>query len=195
MAKSMTLRELFTKLSYIFPDDIYIVGNHYVVEGEKSNKRNCATNAVILSSKSSELLEEKYKKSDIVCISNIKKGKDDLDNFSSIITEEEKIKEINTTIKEYIEKNISAERWDSFQVSDEDLENIFNGKEVEYVLECDKKIILSKSILPMITAKTFDELCYRQEEIHIEGEPPITRVVLAFDFPYFQAYLNFNYLI
>ena len=62
MAKSMSLRELLTKLSYVFPDDIYIIGNHYVIEGEKSSKRNCGTNTVILTDKVGELLNEKFDK-------------------------------------------------------------------------------------------------------------------------------------
>lgn len=195
MAKSMSLRELLTKLSYVFPDDIYIIGNHYVIEGEKSSKRNCGTNTVILTDKVGELLNEKFDKKDIIHITNIKKGKDDLDHFSSIVKNEEKIKEIRTTMQEYIDKNVSAEKWIPFHISEEDIEMIFSGKEVEYQIDENKRIILSKSILPIVTAKTFGELCYRQENIHIEGEPPITRVVLAFDFSYFQIYLNFNYLI
>ena len=67
--------------------------------------------------------------------------------------------------------------------------------EFVYEIEEGKEIILSKSILPIVTAKTFSDLLYRYETFCVDETTVVTWVVLRYDFKFFQYYINFYYLL
>ena len=196
MAKEMKLRDLLTKLSYVFPDDCYIYSHKFVLEGEKSAKRNCSSNAVFLSSEAIALLNQTFTDSKIIFFSNIKKAKDDLDHYISFPKDEELEEKLKKDLEQLINKNLKAENWKTFDISKEEIEEIFSqGKEFVYEIEEGKEIILSKSILPIVTAKTFSDLLYRYETFCVDEPTVVTWVVLRYDFKFFQYYINFYYLL
>lgn len=196
--KSLDFNGLLTKLSNIFPVDAYIIGFHYVIEGEKSKEKNCSTNTVLLDSNSTELCKEVFENNSIVYIENIKKAKENLSEYIKFIPESSEY--IDKTIQDYLEKNINATKWQPFdRLTDDDIEMVLSNKEVLYEIEEGESIILSKSILPLITKTNIRDIFFRYEKFHMsENEnqkDEILLFVIGCYYDYFQFYLNFTYLI
>lgn len=204
MAKKLTLKDVLNKLSYVFPDDAYIKNNRFVVEGEKSEKRNCGYYAVYLPENIVEILDETYSREDIIFFSDIKKAKaslgtKDMEKYITIYKKDEIRKElekdIDGKISELINTPLSHEKWIPFDLRGEQIEDILNNKNVKYYLNDDKYIILSKSLLPMINKSSFSDLSFYHFYNMMENKEEINTVVIQFNHEVFQIFLTFKYLL
>jgi len=204
MAKGLTLKDVLNKLSYVFPDDAYIKCNRFVVEGEKSEKRNCSYCAVYLPENIVEILDKEYSREDIIFLSDIKKAKaslgtKDKDKYITVYNkkeiDEELNKEIESKIDEFINLPLTHDTWQPFDLSGEQIEDILDNKNVKYYLNDDKYIILSKSLLPMINKSSFSDLSYYHFYNVMENKEEINTVVIQFNHEVFQIFMTFKYLL
>lgn len=196
--KDISIRELLVKLCNIFPSDMYIIYGRYIIEGPKSKEQNCGYYSACFNEDCSKVFLETFSKKDIIYFSDTKKAKDELEKYTSIVTDEEKIKEILKDSNTYIHKLQSIEKWNKFNLSDKEIEDIFEGNEVEIVIDekTDQKMMLSKSLLPLVNKTTFLDLYYHTKRLEMEDdENEIIQLILSFDHEYFQFYMTYNILV
>ena len=139
----MKLTELFTKISYVFKTDIYVLQHKYIVGGSDSNLKNTGTMFCILNEETSELMKREVSEKDFFYIKNIKEAKTDLEdnlvldilpttksgveeNLKSLIKEKNKVKNwgsITLTEDEYDEKTHFLKEKTTYLYTEEELEN------------------------------------------------------------------------
>ena len=196
--KDISIRELLVKLCNIFPSDMYIIYGRYIIEGPKSKEQNCGYYSACFNEDCSKVFLETFSKKDIIYFSDTKKAKDELEKYTSIVTDEEKIKEILKDSNTYIHKLKKNEKWNKFNLSDKEIEDIFEGNEVEIVIDekTDQKMMLSKSLLPLVNKTTFLDLYYHTKRFEMEDDKnEIIQLILSFDHEYFQFYMTYNILV
>ena len=196
--KKITMKDILNKLSYIFPDDAYVIGNRFVVEGEKSMKRNCAYCAVLLPEKITKVYEEaNISKDSVVFYSDIKKAKTQqeyIEVYSKEKIDKKLMDNLNEKIEEFITQPLSHEVWSPFNLSGEQIDDILENTYVKYYLNDDRYIVLSKSLLPMVNKNNITDLSYYQFVSEIDDEK-INTVVISFNHEMFQVYMTFKYLM
>lgn len=196
--KDISIRELLVKLCNIFPSDMYVIYGRYIIEGPKSKEQNCGYYSACFNEDCVKVFLETFSKKDIIYFSDTKKAKDELENYTSIVTEEEKIKEILKDSNTYIQKLQSIEKWNKFNLSDKEIDDIFEGNEVEIAIDekTDQKMMLSKSLLPLVNKTTFLDLYYHTKRLEMEDDGnEIIQLILSFDHEYFQFYMTYNILV
>lgn len=196
--KKLTIREILVKLSNIFPSDMYVIHCRYIVEGPKSKEQNCGYYSVYLTEESTNMFQEHFSKKDIIYFSDVKKAKDELKDYTSIVKEDEKIKEIIEDSNKYIRDLQSIEKWHRFHISDKEINDIFEGMEVEIQFDknIDQRMMFSKSLLPLITKTTFSNLYFHSRKLEMDKkENDIIQLIMSFDHEYFQFYMTYNILL
>ena len=136
---TLKINDLFTKIQYVFKNDIFIIDNKYVIGGSKSELANVGEMFCVLNDDYIELCKSEITETEAISINNIKDAKKDLSkevNYNIHTTVEESIRTILKNRKNHI-KNISE--WKKLEFSESDYDDFFNkGLNVE--LFKDKKL-------------------------------------------------------
>ena len=188
---ALKINDLFTKISYVFKNDIFIINNKYVIGGSKSELANVGEMFCVLNDDYIELCKSDITETEIISINNIKDAKKDLSkevNYNIHTTVEENIRTILKNRKNHI-KNISE--WKKLEFSESDYDDFFNkGLNVE--LFKDKKlpsITINKNIFPLLTEKTFENFSYN---VKINDE--LCKFICKLELPFFTLYMIYFYL-
>ena len=182
----MKLTELFTKISYVFKTDIYVLQHKYTVGGSDSNLKNTGTMFCILNEEISELMKREVSEKDFFYIKNIKDAKKNLeDNIVINILPTTKTNMLESL--EDINKMISTcKKWDNFKLTEEEHKDFFDKAITIHVCkdETVTPISIAKVLFPMLTEKNFENLVYN---LKTDGEYT-DNLITKFEIEYFTLY-------
>lgn len=194
MAK-VTLKDILSKVSNIFKNDIYIYKRRYIVGGAISEARNISRFFCVVNIDLLELMDIIPEEPELVYLEDVKKMKEKVGE--SLVTEindstkDEIISFINTTIH----KVNKVKEWDNFGWSEEDISKIFDNNETFLLFENDKKnpnVLISKSLFPLVTKKNCDKLYYHTNLP--KEKTDLIELIISFDHELFQIYNIITYL-
>lgn len=194
MAKIL-LKDILSKLSNIFKNDIYIYKKRYIVGGHISESRNVTRFLCVLNVEYIELFNCIPEEDELVYLLDIKKSKD---TFQSDITnniDDNTKEEIISFIKTTEHKIDSVKSWDNFDWNDKDKITLFEDNDSLLLFENSKKypsVLISKTIFPLITIKNCDNLYFH---VNLPKEKKdLVELMTSFDFDLFQIYNIITYL-
>lgn len=194
MKKTLEFNEALTKINAVFPTDVYIIYNRFIIAGEKSGVAGwylaIATEAV------TEGLQKKFKNDQIVYIKNLRNAKDHFKENHSIIEDGDKKNEILKRQQMLFHNFKKVETWKMLTLTEEQKTALFVTNTTIHLFEEDENIptlIIGKKLLPLVTEKNYEKVGYFVEDIDnsygtVHG--------ITFDVPgeFLQLILNYLYV-
>lgn len=191
MAKDKDLvKESMTKLVSVFPNDVYIVHNKYIIAGDKSEENTVGYYFCIFQNDMFMEWKKLYTDNPVIYIKSLRESK--ISREVEFITDTSLIQSLEKKIETYVNETINADKsWKRFEFKDDMLEKIFTNNESVNLFSDKKEIIISKTIFPLITAKTINNVYYTFGDIDSRG---LNTLYIQYDHEYFQLNMKYFYL-
>ena len=191
MAKDKDLvKESMTKLVSVFPNDVYIVHNKYIIAGDKSEENTVGYYFCIFQNDVFMEWKKLYPDNPVIYIKSLRESK--ISREVEFITDAFLIQSLEKKIETYVNETINADKsWKRFEFKDDMLEKIFTNNESVNLFSDKKEIIISKTIFPLITAKTINNVYYTFGDIDSRG---LNTLYIQYDHEYFQLNMKYFYL-
>ena len=191
MAKDKDLvKESMTKLVSVFPNDIYIVHNKYIIAGDKSEENTVGYYFCIFQNDVFMEWKKLYPDNPVIYIKSLRESK--ISREVEFITDAFLIQSLEKKIETYVNETINADKsWKRFEFKDDMLEKIFTNNESVNLFSDKKEIIISKTKFPLITAKTINNVYYTFGDIDSRG---LNTLYIQYDHEYFQLNMKYFYL-
>ena len=191
MAKDKDLvKESMTKLVSVFPNDIYIVHNKYIIAGDKSEENTVGYYFCIFQNDVFMEWKKLYPDNPVIYIKSLRESK--ISREVEFITDTFLIQSLEKKIETYVNETINADKsWKRFEFKDDMLEKIFTNNESVNLFSDKREIIISKTIFPLITAKTINNVYYTFGDIDSRG---LNTLYIQYDHEYFQLNMKYFYL-
>ena len=191
MAKDKDLvKESMTKLVSVFPNDIYIVHNKYIIAGDKSEENTVGYYFCIFQNDVFMEWKKLYPDNPVIYIKSLRESK--ISREVEFITDTSLIQSLENKIETYINETVNVDKsWERFEFKDDMLEKIFTNNESVNLFSDKREIIISKTIFPLITAKTINNVYYTFGDIDSRG---LNTLYIQYDHEYFQLNMKYFYL-
>lgn len=191
MAKDKDLvKESMTKLVSVFPNDVYIVHNKYIIAGDKSEENTVGYYFCIFQNDMFMEWKKLYPDNPVIYIKSLRESK--ISREVEFITDTSLIQSLEKKIETYVNETINADKsWKRFEFKDDMLEKLFTNNESVNLFSDKKEIIISKTIFPLITAKTINNVYYTFGDIDSRG---LNTLYIQYDHEYFQLNMKYFYL-
>lgn len=191
MAKDKDLvKESMTKLVSVFPNDVYILHNKYIIAGDKSEENTVGYYFCIFQNDVFMEWKKLYPDNPVIYIKSLRESK--ISREVEFITDASLIQSLEKKIETYVNETINADKsWKRFEFKDDMLEKIFTNNESVNLFSDKKEIIISKTIFPLITAKTINNVYYTFGDIDSRG---LNTLYIQYDHEYFQLNMKYFYL-
>ena len=191
MAKDKDLvKESMTKLVSVFPNDVYIVHNKYIIAGDKSEENTVGYYFCIFQNDVFMEWKKLYPDNPVIYIKSLRESK--ISREVEFITDAFLIQSLEKKIETYVNETINADKsWERFEFKDDMLEKIFTNNESVNLFSDKREIIISKTIFPLITAKTINNVYYTFGDIDSRG---LNTLYIQYDHEYFQLNMKYFYL-
>jgi hypothetical protein len=193
MAK-IDIKTFFTKIVNVFPKDMYLVHNWCAIAGDESDGENRGFYICILDSEIRTLLNKTFPNHPTLYIKNIRETKTDMSKIQEIL-DEKILKNIDSIVESHMSKLNSVTYWDTFHFTEEEKTALFSDGDSLELFKNDKyksPIIISKSLFPLITEKTIDNVRYSYN--NDEDENGLNQIIMVYDFDFFQLVMRYMYL-
>ena len=191
MAKDKDLvKESMTKLVSVFPNDVYILHNKYIIAGDKSEENTVGYYFCIFQNDVFMEWKKLYPDNPVIYIKSLRESK--ISREVEFITDAFLIQSLEKKIETYVNETINADKsWKRFEFKDDMLEKIFTNNESVNLFSDKREIIISKTIFPLITAKTINNVYYTFGDIDSRG---LNTLYIQYDHEYFQLNMKYFYL-
>lgn len=191
MAKDKDLvKESMTKLVSVFPNDVYIVHNKYIIAGDKSEENTVGYYFCIFQNDVFMEWKKLYPDNPVIYIKSLRESK--ISREVEFITDASLIQSLEKKIETYINETVNVDKsWERFEFKDDMLEKIFTNNESVNLFSDKREIIISKTIFPLITAKTINNVYYTFGDIDSRG---LNTLYIQYDHEYFQLNMKYFYL-
>ena len=191
MAKDKDLvKESMTKLVSVFPNDVYIVHNKYIIAGNKSEENTVGYYFCIFQNDVFMEWKKLYPDNPVIYIKSLRESK--ISREVEFITDTSLIQSLEKKIETYINETVNIDKsWERFEFKDDMLEKIFTNNESVNLFSDKREIIISKTIFPLITAKTINNVYYTFGDIDSRG---LNTLYIQYDHEYFQLNMKYFYL-
>ena len=191
MAKDKDLvKEAMTKLVSVFPNDVYIVHNKYIIAGDKSEENTVGYYFCIFQNDMFMEWKKLYPDNPVIYIKSLRESK--ISREVEFITDTSLIQSLEKKIETYVNETVNVDKsWERFEFKDDMLEKIFTNNESVNLFSDKKEIIISKTIFPLITAKTINNVYYTFGDIDSRG---LNTLYIQYDHEYFQLNMKYFYL-
>lgn len=191
MAKDKDLvKESMTKLVSVFPNDVYIVHNKYIIAGDKSEENTVGYYFCIFQNDAFMEWKKLYPDNPVIYIKSLRESK--ISREVEFITDTSLIQSLEKKIETYINETVNVDKsWERFEFKDDMLEKIFTNNESVNLFSDKREIIISKTIFPLITAKTINNVYYTFGDIDSRG---LNTLYIQYDHEYFQLNMKYFYL-
>lgn len=191
MAKDKDLvKESMTKLVSVFPNDVYIVHNKYIIAGDKSEENTVGYYFCIFQNDVFMEWKKLYPDNPVIYIKSLRESK--ISREVEFITDTSLIQSLEKKIETYVNETVNVDKsWERFEFKDDMLEKIFTNNESVNLFSDKKEIIISKTIFPLITAKTINNVYYTFGDIDSRG---LNTLYIQYDHEYFQLNMKYFYL-
>lgn len=197
MAK-IKIRDVFVKLSYLFPHDLYIINGVYVVGGDESESDTSTYNICILEADVVDLIRSEFPSEEngdsIIFIPSIKDIKDTIEGNYRWIRDKKKKADILEKFNFLHDICFDVNGWRPLsEYLPENALDIMYRKGSEVPIEVQgNQIHLSKKLFPIITDKTIGDVHIGISEEYSTDE--YRRMVVNYPFTMFQMYLIVTFL-
>lgn len=195
MAK-IDFKSLLTKLSNIFPKDIYVIHNWCVIAGDESDIETRGQYLCILEPDVREMLNSMFPNNPIIYIKSVRETKLKLDfNEVQEILDTQAIKNITAKVESLMGNFTKYSTWESFEFTDDQIESLFDIGESITLFENHNdrsQVIVSKSLFPLITAKTIGEVRYTYD--HYASDDSLDQLTIAYEYDMFQLVMLYLFL-
>lgn len=191
MAKDKDLvKESMTKLVSVFPNDVYIVHNKYIIAGDKSEENTVGYYFCIFQNDMFMEWKKLYPDNPVIYIKSLRESK--ISREVEFITDTSLIQSLEKKIETYVNETVNIDKsWERFEFKDDMLEKIFTNNESVNLFSDKREIIISKTIFPLITAKTINNVYYTFGDIDSRG---LNTLYIQYDHEYFQLNMKYFYL-
>ena len=191
MAKDKDLvKESMTKLVSVFPNDVYIVHNKYIIAGDKSEENTVGYYFCIFQNDMFMEWKKLYPDNPVIYIKSLRESK--ISRDVEFITDTSLMQSLKKKIETYINETVNVDKsWERFEFKDDMLEKIFTNNESVNLFSDKREIIISKTIFPLITAKTINNVYYTFGDIDSRG---LNTLYIQYDHEYFQLNMKYFYL-
>ena len=191
MAKDKDLvKESMTKLVSVFPNDVYIVHNKYIIAGDKSEENTVGYYFCIFQNDVFMEWKKLYPDNPVIYIKSLRESK--ISREVEFITDTSLIQSLEKKIETYVNETVNVDKsWGRFEFKDDMLEKIFTNNESVNLFSDKREIIISKTIFPLITAKTINNVYYTFGDIDSRG---LNTLYIQYDHEYFQLNMKYFYL-
>lgn len=191
MAKDKDLvKESMTKLVSVFPNDVYIVHNKYIIAGDKSEENTVGYYFCIFQNDVFMEWKKLYPDNPVIYIKSLRESK--ISREVEFITDTSLIQSLEKKIETYVNEIVNVDKsWERFEFKDDMLEKIFTNNESVNLFSDKREIIISKTIFPLITAKTINNVYYTFGDIDSRG---LNTLYIQYDHEYFQLNMKYFYL-
>ena len=191
MAKDKDLvKESMTKLVSVFPNDVYILHNKYIIAGDKSEENTVGYYFCIFQNDVFMEWKKLYPDNPVIYIKSLRESK--ISREVEFITDAFLIQSLEKKIETYVNETINADKsWKRFEFKDDMLEKIFTNNESVNLFSDKREIIISKTIFPLITSKTINNVYYTFGDIDSRG---LNTLYIQYDHEYFQLNMKYFYL-
>lgn len=194
----LKIRDVFVKLNYLFPQDMYIINYSFAIGGDNSERETNSFNIAVLEEKPKELLKEVFPKEDngdsIIYIPSVRAIKDSLiDTYELVINKNKKIEIINKLGSLY-DICLDIESWSDITdpIDDESIDILFDTcGEVSFSI-FDSPVTVSKKIFPIVNKKTFRDMKLGLSKKYSTEE--YNKFVIDYQMNIFRMYLIFSCL-
>ena len=182
----MKLTDVFTKLSYVFKTDLFIIDKKYVIGGSESNLKNVGTMMCELSDDSIEVIKEELPDSDMIYIKNVKDAKKNLDDNIVINILPTTKNNMLESLEDIIKMINKCKKWDNFKLTEEEYKDFFDKSITIQVCKDETltPISIAKVLFPMLSEKNFENLLYN---LKTDGEYT-DNLITKFEIEYFTLY-------
>lgn len=194
MATKIDFKTLLTKIVNVFPKDMYIVHNWCAIAGDESDGENRGFYFCILEPEVREMLNKTFPNNPTLYMKSVRESKTDMSKIQEIL-DEKTLKRIDSIVESHMNKINSITVWDTFHFTDDEIDAIFNEGQslVLFENEDDKSsMIISKSIFPLITEKTINDVRYSHDKY--EDDVDLSQIIMAYDYDLFQLFMRYLYL-
>ena len=191
MAKDKDLvKESMTKLVSVFPNDVYIVHNKYIIAGDKSEENTVGYYFCIFQNDVFMEWKKLYPDNPVIYIKSLRESK--ISRDVEFITDTSLMQSLKKKIETYINETVNVDKsWERFEFKDDMLEKIFTNNESVNLFSDKREIIISKTIFPLITSKTINNVYYTFGDIDSRG---LNTLYIQYDHEYFQLNMKYFYL-
>lgn len=191
MAKDKDLvKESMTKLVSVFPNDVYILHNKYIIAGDKSEENTVGYYFCIFQNDVFMEWKKLYPDNPVIYIKSLRESK--ISREVEFITDTSLMQSLKKKIETYINETVNVDKsWERFEFKDDMLEKIFTNNESVNLFSDKREIIISKTIFPLITAKTINNVYYTFGDIDSRG---LNTLYIQYDHEYFQLNMKYFYL-
>ena len=184
------IKESMTKLVSIFPNDIYIIHNRYVLAGDKSEENTVGYYFCIFDNDVFMEWKKVYPDNPVLYIKSLRESK--ISREVETITDKNTIESLEKKVEMCVNETINVDRqWARFEFSEDDIQKIFTNNESFNLFTDSKEVIISKTIFPLITAKTINNVYYTFGETDSRG---LNTLYIQYDYVYFQLNMKYFYL-
>ena len=156
---------LLTKIAKVFKKDIYIL-NGFCIAGQDSLAELKSLVRCRLSQESLNLVKEVFPDEEIIYISDVKKAKADLNNYTTTVIPEMTKKDIIDRYVSCFQEFDSITEWDTFNFSEEKIKQMFGDNLTTELFEDNDTIptvIIGASLFPLATEKNINDIYYHIE--------------------------------
>lgn len=184
------IKESMTKLVSIFPNDIYIIHNRYILAGDKSEENTVGYYFCIFDNEVFMEWKKVYPDNPVLYIKSLRESK--ISREVETITDKNTIESLEKKVEMCVNETINVDRqWKRFEFSEDDIQKIFTNNESFNLFTDSKEVIISKTIFPLITAKTINNVYYTFGETDLRG---LNTLYIQYDYEYFQLNMKYFYL-
>ena len=184
------IKESMTKLVSIFPNDIYIIHNRYILAGDKSEENTVGYYFCIFDNEVFMEWKKVYPDNPVLYIKSLRESK--ISREVETITDKNTIESLEKKVEMCVNETINVDRqWTRFEFSEDDIQKIFTNNESFNLFTDSKEVIISKTIFPLITAKTINNVYYAFGETDSRG---LNTLYIQYDYEYFQLNMKYFYL-
>lgn len=184
------IKESMTKLVSIFPNDIYIIHNRYILAGDKSEENTVGYYFCIFDNEVFMEWKKVYSDNPVLYIKSLRESK--ISREVETITDKNTIESLEKKVEMRVNETINVDRqWTRFEFSEDDIQKIFTNNESFNLFTDSKEVIISKTIFPLITAKTINNVYYTFGETDSRG---LNTLYIQYDYEYFQLNMKYFYL-
>lgn len=189
---TMKLNDIFTKLAYVYKNDLLIINKKYVLAGDKSYTSCVGDMLCILTDEAEEILKTDLPDANIILINDIKSAKTNLEKEMVLNPIQWIDSSILNTLKTRDKKQKNVKSWKKIELNDEEFDDFFNkGFSIDLFTESDNipTVTISKNLFPLLSDKNYDNFSF-----NVKVNDELCEFISKLETPHFTIFNILYYL-